>query len=81
MKKAEIPEVIDLFRYAPKWCGEGERKFLHIILEEWADNKVLIRTINSPLTLGSTEVVFRDMLERVGTINTKTNEFFFEKGE
>ena len=55
----------DLVVYAPKWRSPGEEKYISVILEERGD-KLLLGSLNTRLTLGSTESVSREMVQSVG---------------
>ena len=53
-----------IVQYAPEWCSEGEEKYLHVVKEFRMNpvtgdpkGRVLIHTLNTKLTLGSSEVV------------------------
>lgn len=59
----------EVCRYAPDWRAEGEEKYIHVVIEERGDD-VLIRTINTKLTLMPTQQVKRYMLVSCG-INVK----------
>lgn len=51
-------------KYTPKYCGAGEEKYIHVITEVNPDTKkCIIHTLNSCLSIGSSEVVDFDMIE------------------
>lgn len=53
----------DIVKYSPKFCGPGEELYIHIVVE--ADRgRYLISTLNSLLTLGSTERVDEEMIRK-----------------
>lgn len=59
-------------RYAPAWCSPGERKYLHVVLENRLNpvtgrmTRWLIRTINTGMAFAPTEEVEEEMLEPTG---------------
>lgn len=55
----------DIVQYAPKWRSPGEEKYIHVILEE-RGKRCLIGTLNTRLTLGSTQEVDREMIQSLG---------------
>ena len=61
-----------LVRYAPNWCSEGERKYIHVVKENRLNpvtgemTRWLIETVNTKLSLGSSEVVDDYMIEPTG---------------
>ena len=56
-------KVGEIVKYSPKFCGDGEEYFIHMVKE--ADRgHYLISTLNSPLILGSTERVTEEMLQK-----------------
>ena len=66
-------KVGDIVRYNPKWCSEGERKYLHIIKENRLNpvtnqmTRYLIETINMEhMTLHPTSVVDDYMIDPTG---------------
>ena len=66
-------EVGMIVRYAPNWCSEGERRYLHVVKENCLNpvtNKMtrwLIETINMEhMTLHPTSVVEDYMIEPTG---------------
>ena len=66
-------KVGTIVRYHPKWCSEGERKYIHVVREAGLLNpctnqptRVLIETLNTNLALRPTEVVEECMLEDIG---------------
>lgn len=65
--------VGDIVRYAPAWCSEGERKYLHVVTEvgllnpvKMTETRVKIQTLNSGLSLAPTEIVDDFMIESTG---------------
>ncbi len=77
-----------IVRYASGWCKPEERKYYHVVKEERSPapdgtRRWLIDTLNSGLTLGSTEVVDEYMIEPVGdlTIDNITKETLGEAEE
>ncbi len=66
-------KVGDIVRYNPKWCSEGERKYLHIIKENRLNpvtgqmTRYLIETINMEnMTFNPTETVDECMIDHTG---------------
>ena len=66
-------KVGDIVRYAPAWCSEGERKYLHVVVEvgllnpvKMTETRVRIRTLNTSMTLMPEEVVDDFMIELTG---------------
>ena len=56
-------KVGEIVKYAPQYCGEGEQYYIHEVKE--ADRgRYLISTLNTMLTLGSTERVTEDMIQK-----------------
>lgn len=65
-EEAKMFKVGDIVKYSPKFCGPGEEKYIHQILEiNEATGNILIATLNTLLTLGATEVVKEEMIERI----------------
>ena len=65
-----------IVRYAPEWSEPGERRFLHVVLENRKNpvtgemSRWLIRTINSGMTIAPTATVEDYMIEPTGlTVN------------
>jgi len=56
-------KVGDIVKYAPKWCGDGEQYYIHMVKEE-DRGACLIVTLNSLLTLGYSERVTEDMIQK-----------------
>ena len=60
-----------LVRYRREWCGDGERKYIHLVLENRLNpctgemTRWLIRTLNSNSVLGYTETVDDYMIEPI----------------
>ena len=59
-----------IVEYAPEWCSPGEEKYVHVVKEFRANpatgdpnGRVLISTINTQSSLGSTQVVDREMIQ------------------
>ena len=62
-------KVGDIVRYAPNWCSEGERRYLHIVKEDRTNSlgeRYLIKTINSNMVFAPTETVEAVMIEQTG---------------
>ena len=61
----EIQEGM-IVEYSPEWCAEGEEKFVHVVKEYYEDGfgerRARIRTLNSPISFGYTEIVTADMI-------------------
>lgn len=64
----EIQEGM-IVEYAPEWCSPGEEKYIHVVKEMRLNpvtgeegGRMLISTINSPLALGHTEEVDKEMI-------------------
>ena len=56
-------KVGEIVKYSPKFCGEGEEFYIHMVKE--ADRgHYLIATLNSLLTLGSSERVTEEMIRK-----------------
>lgn len=61
-----------IVRYAPDWCEPGEKKYLHVVIENQLNpvtgkmTRWLIRTINTKLSLQPTSVVEDYMIEPTG---------------
>ena len=61
-----------IVRYAPNWCSEGERKYLHVVKENRLNpvtgqmTRWLIETINTGMAFNPTEVVDDCMIEPTG---------------
>ena len=55
----------DVVIYSPKWRSPGEEKYLHVVLEERGP-RLLIGTLNTKMSLGSTESVTREMVQSSG---------------
>ena len=58
-------KVGDVVRYAPKWCGPGEEKFIHVVLEvheREEKTQYRIQTLNTDLFLPPTEEVDEEMI-------------------
>ena len=62
-----------IVRYAPEWCSEGERKYLHVVKENYLNpvtnemSRWLIETINMKnMFFNPTEVVDECMIEPTG---------------
>ena len=56
-------KVGDYVKYSDKFCSPGEEYFIHVVKEVNPDTgKCLIATLNSCLTLGSSEMVDFDMI-------------------
>ena len=56
-------KVGEIVKYAPQYCGEGEQYYIHEVKE--ADRgRYLISTLNTMLTLGSTQRVTEDMIQK-----------------
>lgn len=61
-----------LVRYAPNWCSDGERKYIHVVKENRLNpvtgqmTRWLIETINSNMAFNPTEVVDGCMIEPTG---------------
>ena len=56
-------KVGEIVKYAPQYCGEGEQYYIHEV-KEADDGHYLISTLNTMLTLGSTERVTEDMIQK-----------------
>lgn len=56
-------KVGEIVKYAPQYCGEGEQYYIHEV-KEADDGCYLISTLNTMLTLGSTERVTEDMIQK-----------------
>lgn len=66
MNKTVPFAVGDLVRYSPKYCGPGEEKYIHRVIEvNDVTGLILIMTLNTSLTLGSSERVYPDMIEKI----------------
>ena len=66
MNKAVPFAVGDIVRYSPKYCGPGEEKYIHRVMEvNDVTGLILIMTINTPLVLGYSERVYPDMIEKI----------------
>ena len=53
----------DIVKYSPKFCSPGEEFYIHIVTE--ADRgQYLISTLNTLLSLGSTERVDEEMIKK-----------------
>lgn len=61
-----------LVRYAPDWCSEGERRYIHVVKENRLNpitgemTRWLIETINTNLSIHPTETVDECMIEPTG---------------
>lgn len=67
-------KVGDIVKYSQKFCGAGEEKYIHKILEiNEETGNILIATLNTALTLGCTEVVKAEMIELIEN-ETKEDE-------
>ena len=59
--------VGEIVKFSEKYCGPGEEFYIHMVKESFDDsNKVLIVTLNTMLTLGSSEWVTEDMIQKAG---------------
>ena len=56
-------KVGEIVKYAPQYCGEGEQYYIHEV-KEANDGRYLISTLNTMLTLGSTQRVTEDMIQK-----------------
>lgn len=72
MSNARITEGM-IVRYAPEWCSEGERKYLHVVKENRLNpitnqmTRWLIETINMEnMVFNPTETVDDYMIEPTG---------------
>ena len=62
-KGTKMFKVGEIVKYSPKFCGEGEQYYIHMVAE--ADRGAyLIHTLNSLLTLGSSERVREEMIQK-----------------
>lgn len=76
-------KVGDIVRYAHDWCSEGERKFLHMVVEtgllnpvKMTETRLRIRTLNTGMVFAPEEVVDDFMIEPTGF----NAEDYIEKG-
>ena len=56
-------KVGEIVKYAPQYCGEGEQYYIHEV-KEADDGRYLISTLNTMLSLGSTQRVTEDMIQK-----------------
>jgi len=58
-------KVGDIVKYSPEFCGPGEEKYIHRIMEiNEETGNILIVTLNTALTLGASEVVKAKMITK-----------------
>ena len=58
-------KVGDIVKYSPEFCGPGEEKYIHQIMEiNEETGNILIVTLNTSLTLGASEVVKAKMITK-----------------
>lgn len=54
----------DIVKYSPKYCGPGEEYYIHEVKEVNPDtDRILISTLNTSLTLGSSSRVSSEMIK------------------
>ena len=55
----------EIVKYSPKFCGPGEEFYIHEVKEVNPDtDRILISTLNTMLTLGSTSRVSSEMIQK-----------------
>ena len=63
--ESNVIKVGDIVRYAPEWCTQGERKYLHVVIESYEDvGRCKIKTLNSSLVFAPVEWCDFEMLEK-----------------